>query len=253
MNKIQVLVLGAISLAILGYFCIYNHSSIIQDDILTRVGRILDLEETQHIVINVQGRDITLSGEVATESIKQQAESLARKVDGVRIVVNKLKVANSQTSKEPISTSESEQILDPKPEKKEILSPEVAHLPEFSCQDDFDTLLGNNKINFSSNSQVIDESSYDLLNELVEVANQCADLSIEIAGHTDSQGSDEYNLELSQLRANSVMQYLINNGIDADRLSAIGYGENHPIADNDTPEGLVANRRIEFKVEGLKK
>ena len=47
------------------------------------------------------------------------------------------------------------------------------------------------------------------------------------------------------------MQYLINNGIDADRLSAIGYGENHPIADNDTPEGLVANRRIEFKVEGI--
>lgn len=250
MNKIQVLVLGAISIAILGYLCIYNHSPIIQDDILIRVKRILDLEETQHIVINAQGRDITLSGEVSTESIKQQAESLARKVDGVRIVANKLKVANSQTSKEPISTSESEQILDPNSKNKEILSPKIAPLPEFSCQDDFDLLLSNNKINFSSNSQVIDESSYDLLNELVETANQCADLSIEIAGYSNSQGGAEYNLELSQLRANSVLQYLINNGIDADRLSAIGYGENHPIANNDMPEDLVANRRIEFKVEG---
>lgn len=250
MNKIQVLALGAISLAILGYFCIYNHSPSIQEDIHNRVENALDTSQTQNVDISAQGRDITLSGKVSNESIRQQAVSLTQKVVGVRIVFNKLIIENDEGSNEAVSTSDSKNILEQEPQEKLIATPKVAPLPVFTCQDDFDLLLSNNKIIFSSNSHMIDPSSYDLLNELVKVSNQCPELSIEISGHTDSQGSEEYNLELSQKRANSVMQYLIDNGILATRLSAIGYGEENPIADNDTPEGLIANRRIEFKVEG---
>ena len=105
MNKIQVLVLGAILLAILGYFCIYNRIPIIQDDIHARVEQTLNLEETQHIDINTDGRDITLSGEVENETIKQLAESRVIKVEGVRTIANKLKIVDVEPSMEKTSTS----------------------------------------------------------------------------------------------------------------------------------------------------
>ncbi|MBE0432858.1 OmpA family protein [candidate division WOR-3 bacterium] len=75
------------------------------------------------------------------------------------------------------------------------------------------------------------------------------DVKIEIQGHTDSRGSDAYNLNLSNDRAGSVKQYLVlNHNIDAARLLARGYGESKPVASNDTPEGQAKNRRVEFVV-----
>ncbi len=71
---------------------------------------------------------------------------------------------------------------------------------------------------------------------------------VEIGGHTDSQGSDTYNLRLSESRANAVRNYLIQRGVEATRLIAKGYGESMPIAPNTTREGRAKNRRVEFKV-----
>jgi OOP family OmpA-OmpF porin len=73
------------------------------------------------------------------------------------------------------------------------------------------------------------------------------DLEVEIAGHTDSTGSESYNQALSQRRADSVREALIAGGIDAARLSAKGYGESEPIADNDTEEGRAKTRRVEMR------
>jgi outer membrane protein OmpA-like peptidoglycan-associated protein len=76
-----------------------------------------------------------------------------------------------------------------------------------------------------------------------------ADVKIEVQGHTDSKGSDEYNLNLSNRRANSVKDYLvINHGLTPDRLLARGYGESRPVASNDTDAGRAKNRRVEFVV-----
>jgi outer membrane protein OmpA-like peptidoglycan-associated protein len=71
-------------------------------------------------------------------------------------------------------------------------------------------------------------------------------VNIEVAGHTDSMGSDEYNLNLAQRRADTVRNYLISKGIAADRLSAKAYGESQPVADNATAEGRFENRRVEL-------
>jgi len=71
---------------------------------------------------------------------------------------------------------------------------------------------------------------------------------IEISGHTDDVGDDALNLELSQKRAESVRNYLIKNGIASNRVTAKGYGETQPIADNSTPEGKAKNRRTEVKI-----
>jgi outer membrane protein OmpA-like peptidoglycan-associated protein len=73
-------------------------------------------------------------------------------------------------------------------------------------------------------------------------------MKVRVAGHTDSQGSDEYNQRLSEARAKSVQDYLISRGIPANRLAFIGYGESRPIDTNDTDEGRQNNRRVELEI-----
>ncbi len=86
------------------------------------------------------------------------------------------------------------------------------------------------------------------LDRLVRIMKENPTLVIEIGGHTDSDGSDAYNLRLSQARAQSVVDYLIRAGIPRSRMVAKGYGESQPVAPNDTPENKQKNRRTEFKI-----
>jgi len=250
MSKALIIFLGLLLLAILGYFCIYNASPKIQDDIDTRTHAALAEQGLSHVTINTDARHITLTGKVTSDTIKQQAEEYARNVYGVNVVENQLTTAEVELIIEP------EPKLGPKPEpiveqvEDVIQAPEPKPLPEITCQQDFDALLSSNQILFATNSANIDSLSHSLLSNLIEVANQCPNAKIEIGGHTDSSGSDDYNQRLSQARATSVMSYLINNGIKSNRLTAVGYGETSPVADNESYAGKAKNRRIEFNVKG---
>jgi outer membrane protein OmpA-like peptidoglycan-associated protein len=86
------------------------------------------------------------------------------------------------------------------------------------------------------------------LSRLVQLIKQYPNMKIEISGHTDNKGSDEYNQKLSENRAKSVVDYLVEKGITQDQLIFKGYGEAKPIASNDTDEGQQLNRRIEFEI-----
>ncbi|MBC8184433.1 OmpA family protein [candidate division KSB1 bacterium] len=101
-------------------------------------------------------------------------------------------------------------------------------------------------INFASGSATLTEDSYETLDKVAAGLRDNIEVAIEIRGYTDSYGSAKANQKLSQRRAQSVMQYLINAGIDQSRLKAVGYGEKDPIATNKTKEGRAQNRRIEF-------
>jgi OmpA-OmpF porin, OOP family len=87
-----------------------------------------------------------------------------------------------------------------------------------------------------------------VLDEVAETLKDHPDIKVEIAGYTDWIGSQEYNLKLSQRRADAVRTYLISKGVAADRMTAVGYGKENPIASNETDEGRAMNRRIEFKI-----
>ena len=87
-----------------------------------------------------------------------------------------------------------------------------------------------------------------LLDAVTGVATLCSQFVVEIGGHTDSRGADDYNLELSQRRAAAVMRYLTENGIEAGRLTSEGYGEARPIDTNDTDAGRARNRRVVFVI-----
>ncbi len=103
-------------------------------------------------------------------------------------------------------------------------------------------------IYFDFDRTTLKEESYVELNKVVDFLKQNSKVSIEIAGHTDSKGSDEYNLNLSQGRSQSVVDYLISKGVESARLQAHGYGETKPIDTNDTEEGRANNRRVEFTI-----
>jgi outer membrane protein OmpA-like peptidoglycan-associated protein len=76
---------------------------------------------------------------------------------------------------------------------------------------------------------------------------------VEVAGHTDSSGSDQYNQQLSQRRASAVAGYLGSHGVNSQRLLTVGAGESYPIASNDTESGRAANRRVEMTIVPITK
>lgn len=116
------------------------------------------------------------------------------------------------------------------------------------CQLALTNILAQGKIRFATAEAIIEEASFGILDRLSYTAQACPDAQIEVAGHTDADGADDYNQNLSERRASAVANYLIAAGVSSARLSAVGYGETQPIASNDTDEGKAQNRRIEFVV-----
>jgi OmpA-OmpF porin, OOP family len=109
-----------------------------------------------------------------------------------------------------------------------------------------DAKIVTHGINFDVNKAVIKPESMGTLNAIVQILKDNPEVKFEVGGHTDSDGDDASNQKLSEQRANAVRTQLITMGIDAGRLSAKGYGETKPIADNKTFEGKANNRRVEF-------
>ena len=101
---------------------------------------------------------------------------------------------------------------------------------------------------FDFNKSTLRNESENEIQQLVKLLTDVPTMKIEISGHTDNRGSDEYNKNLSNLRAKAVFDRLIASGIDISRLTYVGFGEEKPIATNDTEEGRQLNRRTEFKV-----
>lgn len=101
-------------------------------------------------------------------------------------------------------------------------------------------------IYFEYNQAKIKPESYGILNQVVQVLQDMPEITVEVQGHTDDKGNDDYNLCLSAARAQSVKNYLVAHGIDPLRLTSVGYGETCPIASNKTVDGRGTNRRVEF-------
>jgi OOP family OmpA-OmpF porin len=113
---------------------------------------------------------------------------------------------------------------------------------------DLNRVLTQTKIAFAPGSAEIEAEGGRTLDKLAEILKRCLDIPMEIAGHTDSQGSESGNLALSQARAEAVLLGLQGRRVPVAALSAVGYGEGRPLQDNGSEEGREANRRIEFSL-----
>lgn len=121
-------------------------------------------------------------------------------------------------------------------------------LPTAQCQAQIADLLGRGTIAFDTGSARIDRASLGLLDRLAATLQRCPSATVVIGGHTDAVGDASANQRLSEARANAVLGFLTQAGVDPARLSAVGYGATRPVAGNDTEAGRARNRRIEFVV-----
>lgn len=116
------------------------------------------------------------------------------------------------------------------------------------CVGRFEILSETGNIYFASGSARLQDDSYFVLRSVLDIVQRCPDLRILVSGHTDSDGSENYNQSLSELRARSVRQYLVGQGVNAFRLITTGFGELQPMVPNDSDFNKSRNRRIEFSL-----
>ena len=132
----------------------------------------------------------------------------------------------------------------------EALDPQAALPTPQECVTALNGILKKQKITFAPGSAEIESAARGTMDALADQMRKCPDITMEIGGHTDSQGRDSSNLALSQARAEAVLLGLQGRRVLVGSLTAVGYGETRPLADNDSPSGREANRRIEFTLPG---
>ncbi|WP_281840705.1 OmpA family protein [Sinisalibacter aestuarii] len=133
---------------------------------------------------------------------------------------------------------------------EEKYDPQAALPTPQECVAGINTAMTDQKITFAPGSAEIELASGRTVDRIAEILKTCPDVAMEIGGYTDSQGREEMNQALSQRRAEAVLSALLARRVLTTNLSAHGYGEENPIADNGTEEGREANRRIEFRLIG---
>jgi len=182
------------------------------------------------VQIEVNGDTVTLYGTVAATEDLTVAEAVARSVVGLDMQID-----NQLDAENAVDTAGG--------------APGAATSEDITLQNRLSTLLVRNPIIFESASAEIAAESIPSLDVLAGELAAIPDVSVLIAGYTDSDGEEDANLALSQARAEAVLGYLVTTGIDADRLTAQGFGEEFPVTDNVSQEGKALNRRIEILVQ----
>ena len=178
------------------------------------VGRLIgpNLKMISRGQLKIDGNNISLRGDVASETQRQQiAGDIASSLNPTYTVNNSLRVAATQ-------------------------------------QYQLDAALANRIIEFESGKAALTPSGMAILDQMSDVLKKLKDVKVEVIGHTDNAGSRAGNLSLSQARAEAVKAYVASRGINGDLIAVSGEGPDRPVADNRTIEGRARNRRIEFKV-----
>lgn len=249
------LILGIIGLGLLYWYTKDSKAEFIENDLSYKSNQLLEQHQIGNAVVNLDGRDATLTGTVASQERSVEIEHLVTALEGIRIVDNQLEIAAAKVVvAEPPPKVITPPVVAPLPDFEPEPEPEIALAPEPEPEiqqevvEELLQTLDLSGITFLFGRDEISPEGKAILEEVINVLTEHSDFDAAIEGHTDSVGNDTLNQELSQRRAQSVLNYLVNNGIETSRLSATGFGETLPIADNDTAEGRAINRRIEFAV-----
>ena len=197
------------------FVCLFSNASAIEEELTTKAAHQVENADLYWSGVQAYGQTIELTGSAPDFIARDEAEKLAASVWGVTDVDNLIRIIGEDDT----------------------------------CQHVFDTYLNREKVLFKSGKADVSPKSFDLISLLASAARKCG-AKIEIAGHTDNKGEAKINLALSERRARSVKERLIASGVAAVQLTAIGYGDKQPIADNNDADGREKNRRIEFRVVG---
>ena len=236
----------------------YNTKSLIEesllDDLVLLVTPLKDYF-TDNSKLSVVNNQVFLSGQLTDPSYKDLLDSILSRVK-IDLKTN-ITLPEAPLTQADKVINEIEKVVDSKDVKVEktnisLSVNKTANLAskKNDVQSTINKLLASKKINFERRSTKITEDSNIVVNEIAKILNENPNFKIEIAGHTDSRGSDSLNKQISQDRASSVREVLISLGIDKNRVTAVGYGEEFPIAQDDENGLSEINRRVEFNILG---
>ncbi|MEM7195295.1 MAG: OmpA family protein [Pseudomonadota bacterium] len=203
--------------------------------------RVAAEEEAARLAAEEEAARLAAEEEAARLAAEEEAARLAAEEEAARLA------AEEEAARLAAEEEAARQAAEEEAARK--AAEEAARALAQQCDNRIDGLLADKKIEFALGSSALAESSQPLLQRIADVLGDCANIALEVSGHTDSTGSAETNRALSEARASAVVEALNTLGVDTSRLTAVGYGSELPVADNDTDEGRAKNRRIEFNAK----
>lgn len=244
MSRSTVILVGVASLLLLTWITLVLRQAPIQADLAQRVGHALAAHAISGLQVEADGRDLRLSGELPRRVAPDYVAEIAAGVWGVRAVDVSGIVPRA-------SMLDPEDPLNARFDTSRIirLGGNLSNpMDAGTCQRTMARLASVSAIRFETRGASPMLESYPILNDLAAVAFQCPATRIVIGGHTDGSGDREFNLRLSQARAEAIERFFYFAGIDPARMQIVAYGDSQPIASNASPHGRAANRRITFDV-----
>ncbi|MFY4817473.1 OmpA family protein [Aliarcobacter butzleri] len=184
--------------------------------------------------ISVINNEILLSGELKNKMYKNLIDTIILQKSKNIILKTEISIPEDN----PINNQQNEN------SNEEVIKNETLKLPEIQLL--INNILKDRKISFERKSSIPTEQSQNAIKEIAKILNENPNFKVEVAGHTDSRGEAALNKQISQDRANSVKNILVNSGVNETRIKAIGYGEEFPIAKDDENGLSEINRRVEF-------
>ena len=200
----------------------------------------ISVEPAPAATAGMDGATVVLRGRVPSEAARAEVEAAA--ASAVRAPYqfrSELVVGDADASLDGPSDAASDQAEESGARDADVQAAEAGLSEVFST----------GTVEFELATVDLTASSLEVLERAAAVLKRYPSVRVEIQGHTDNEDSSEHNQRLSQERADVVWAYLIGQGIDADRMTARGYGEDQPIATNDTAEGRARNRRVVFRLQ----
>ena len=223
----------------------FGNNIVIDETLLSKIAILIpSLKDffDDNVKLSIINNEVTLSGELKNSDHFALLESIISRMD--IDLIKDIKIANPNLVNEELnkeneikSTNFTQAVV-----KKVLSATEI--------QENINSILVEKKIAFERKSSIITEDSKSIIEKIANILNENKNFKVEISGHTDSRGEKALNKQISQDRANSVMDALITLGVSKDRLTAIGYGEEFPIAKDDENGLSEINRRVEFKIIG---
>ena len=222
MDRWGIPLLGLLALLVLCWYCVRIEPDSIEEDLFARSTAALQAGNIPTQGLSIAEQTATLTGPRGSLIVSDDAMRRVASVWGVTEVV----------------VSPTGEVAAP---PAVILSPQVGQL-----ENDLSKFLQDKNVRFEPASDVILPEGRQMLDELNKILATAPNVPVEISGHTDSDGNEKLNVDLSKRRAAAVKRYLASKGVAAARLSSDGFGSAKPVADNASAEGKARNRRIEF-------
>ncbi len=221
---------GLIAFPFLAYHCVTADGPAIQSRLQSIVAKAETAAAVTGVDVSADGREITLTGTVPTQEMRARAGFIASALPGVRTVDNRITIAPPA----------------PAPDAAAAPAPSAPPAAAAAAQEQISKILLDKRIQFETARDVLLPVSIPVLEEVASVLKRAPQLAVTIEGHTDNLGDADANRALSEARARAVVQWLGQNGIEASRLHAEGFGPDRPVAPNTTPEGRARNRRVDI-------